>query len=81
MMGSDFYQTLSELSDISKPAMGIGANCFIKNAILDKNCCIGDNVSIHGGKHLKEIDTPTYTVRDGIVIVKKGAVIPSGFKI
>jgi len=81
MMGSDFYQALEEILDESVVNMGIGKNCYIKNAILDKNCCIGDNVKIEGGPHLEDIDTKTYTVREGIVIVKKGAVIPSNFTI
>lgn len=81
MMGSDFYQALEEILDESVVNMGIGKNCYIKNAILDKNCCIGDNVKIEGGSHLEDIDTKTYTVKEGIVIVKKGAVIPSNFTI
>ena len=59
--------------------MGIGSRCFIKNAILDKNCCIGNDVKINGGKHLKDAETETYAIRDGIVVIKKNAVIPAGF--
>ena len=52
--------------------------CFIKNAILDKNCRIGDDVRINGGRQLKDVETESYFVKDGIVVVKKDAVIPSG---
>lgn len=79
MMGNDYYQTLQDVSSESKVPMGIGKRCFIKNAILDKNCCIGNDVRINGGKHLKDEDTEQYTIRDGIVIIKKGAIIPNGF--
>ncbi|WP_372769757.1 glucose-1-phosphate adenylyltransferase [Lutibacter sp.] len=79
MMGGDFYQPLEEILNPKVISMGIGARCFIKNAILDKNCCIGDDVRINGGKHLKDTETDTYVVRDGIVVVKKGALIPNGF--
>lgn len=79
MMGSDYYQPLEHIVDENIISMGIGKRCFIKNAILDKNCCIGDDVRINGGKHLKDIETATYVVRDGIVVVKKGALIPNGF--
>lgn len=82
MMGSDYYQTLDELID--NPAnipMGIGKRCFIKNAILDKNCCIGNDVRVNGGKHLEDNETDLYVVRDGIVVIKKGAIIPHGFVI
>lgn len=78
MMGSDYYQSLEEIMDDKIPTMGIGKRCFIKNAILDKNCYIGDDVRINGSKKLKDTETETYVVRDGIVVVKKGAVITNG---
>ena len=81
MMGSDFYQPLEEIVDENKTSMGIGKRCFIKNAILDKNCSIGDDVRIKGGKHLADAETVTYAIRDGIVVIKKGAVIQNGFTI
>jgi glucose-1-phosphate adenylyltransferase len=78
MMGSDFYQPLEEILNSDIISMGIGKRCFIKNAILDKNCCIGDDVRINGGKHLEDFENELYAIRDGIVVVKKGAVIPNG---
>jgi len=79
MMGSDYYQPLNEILDENKISMGIGKRCFIKNAILDKNCCIGNDVRINGGTHLKDDETELYSIRDGIIVIKKGAVIPNGF--
>ena len=79
MMGSDYYQTLDEVTNENNIPMGIGSRCFIKNVILDKNCCIGDDVRIYGTKKLEDSETDTYAIRDGIVIVKKGAVIPPGY--
>lgn len=77
MMGSDSYQSLEDIeSNKIDILMGIGERCFIKNAIIDKNCCIGDDVRINGGHHLEDTETDTYMVKDGIVVVKKGAVIP-----
>ena len=81
MMGADYYQPLEEILNTSIVSMGIGKRCFIKNAILDKNCCIGDDVRINGGKHLADTETDTYVVRDGIIVIKKDAVIPDGYKI
>ena len=78
MMGSDYYQSLEDIMNENIPSMGIGKRCFIKNAILDKNCCIGDDVRINGSKSLKDTETDTYVVRDGIVVIKKGAVITNG---
>ncbi len=80
MMGSDSYQTLSEIA--ARPGdilMGIGEDCHIENAILDKSCQIGNNVTIIGGAHLPNQETDLYVVAGGIVVVKKGATIPPGF--
>jgi len=84
MMGSDFYQTLEEIERVKEqgsPLVGVGENCYIENAILDKNCCIGDNVRIKGGAHLEDGDFETHAVRGGIIVVKKRAVILSGTEI
>ena len=84
IMGTDFYETLEEMNksvDKGLPKLGIGERCFIKNAIIDKNCRIGNDVRINGGKHLPNSDHSLYTVKEGIVVVKKGAVLPDGFVI
>ena len=63
------------------PKIGIGERCYIKDAIIDKNCRIGNDVRINGGSHLANTDHALYTVKDGIVVVKKNAVLPDGFVI
>lgn len=81
VMGSDNYQTLEQIAESKEstsPIMGIGDNCHIKNAIIDKNTYIGDNVTINCGEKLEDGDYGTHTVQDGIVVVKKRAIIPSG---
>ncbi|MFD1161372.1 MULTISPECIES: glucose-1-phosphate adenylyltransferase [Hwangdonia] len=82
MMGSDYYENNLIIDRNKTPVLlGIGQRCFIKNAILDKNCRIGDDVRINGGTHLEEVETDTYMIKQGIVIIKKGATIPPGFVI
>ena len=82
MMGNDYYESLEEIEQSKiNVLMGIGERCFIKNAIIDKNCRIGDDVRINGGRRLKDVETDTYVVRDGIVVIKKNAIIPKGFVI
>ncbi|WDZ99044.1 glucose-1-phosphate adenylyltransferase [Mucilaginibacter sp. SJ] len=81
VMGSDNYQTLEEIAECKEsgsPIMGIGDNCHIQNAIIDKNTYIGNNVTINCGEKLEDGDYGTHTVQDGIVVVKKRAIIPSG---
>ena len=83
-MGNDFYETIAELEQNKEkniPKLGIGERCYIKNAIIDKNCRIGNNVSINGGDHLANSDHALYAVKDGIVVLKKGVVLPDGFVI
>jgi glucose-1-phosphate adenylyltransferase len=84
IMGSDFYETIEEMAHSlvrGIPKIGVGDNCYIKNAIIDKNCRIGNDVRIEGGAHLPDSDHSLYTVKDGIVVLKKNAVIPDGMVI
>jgi len=84
LMGIDYYETIDEIrhdKEHGLPSVGIGDRCYIRNCIVDKNCRIGDDVRINGGPHLENTDHSLYTVKDGIVVVKKGAVIPNGFVI
>jgi glucose-1-phosphate adenylyltransferase len=81
IMGSDHYQTLEEIQDdnnANRPLLGIGDRCYINNAIVDKNCRIGNDVRINGGSNLAEGDYGLYVVKEGIVVIKKGKTIPSG---
>jgi glucose-1-phosphate adenylyltransferase len=82
IMGSDYYETLAEIAESKQngiPLLGVGERCYIKNCILDKNVRIGNDVRINGGSHLENGDHDLYTIKDGIVVIKKGAVIPNGF--
>jgi len=84
LMGNDFYETLEMMNENVRkgiPKLGIGERCYIKDAIVDKNCRIGNDVRINGGKHLENTDHALYTVKDGIVVVKKGAILHDGFVI
>jgi glucose-1-phosphate adenylyltransferase len=82
IMGCDYYENIEQIQEKNKkgaPILGIGERCVIEDAIVDKNCSIGNDVTIKGGAHLEKVDHPLYTIKDGIVVVKKGAVIPNGY--
>jgi len=84
LMGNDYYQNLEDIKANDKQKIlniGIGKSCVINNTIIDKNCCIGNDVILNGGRHLKDINTKLYTVKDGIIVVKKGAVLPNEFTV
>ena len=82
MMGADFYQTEKEiLADRAKgiPTIGIGRNCHIRHAIIDKSARIGDGVKLSPeGKPDGDYEHGV-VIRDGILCVCKGATIPSGY--
>ena len=76
IMGNTTYETLNEIAVLGdEPIMGVGENCHIERAIIDKDCRIGNNVTIKGHDSLTEEETDTYHIRNGIVVVKKGATI------
>lgn len=78
MMGADCYEYENQ---IEKVKIGIGKHCSIKNAILDKNVSIGDNVVIDYKGNSKKEDNGFYYIVDGIVVIPKGASIPDNTKI
>jgi len=79
MMGADYYESLEDVESKHIDVwMGVGERCFLKNVIIDKNCRIGDDVRINGGPELEDTETDDYVIKEGIVVLKKGAVIPKG---
>jgi glucose-1-phosphate adenylyltransferase len=79
LLGSDYYESLASVQDCDRtgrPKLGVGRNCRIENAIVDKNARIGDNVVISPAGKPENVDHPLYFVRDGIVIIPKNGVIP-----
>jgi len=84
MIGSKKYQDEQDIAADKKenrPFVGVGERCVIKNTIIDKNARIGNDVIILGGPHLEDRTEQEYVVKDGIVVIKKGAIIPDNFKV
>jgi len=81
MMGADYYDDDVHDAPVGAPPIGIGRNCRIDHAIIDKNARIGDDVVITGEGKDKDVDGNGYYVRDGIVIVGKNSVIAPGTRI
>jgi glucose-1-phosphate adenylyltransferase len=81
ILGCDFYESENSIRQNErdgKPRIGIGENCKIENAIIDKNARIGNNVKISPDGKPDNIDHELYFVRDGIIIIPKNAIIPNG---
>ncbi|WP_024770197.1 glucose-1-phosphate adenylyltransferase [Aquimarina macrocephali] len=84
MIGSNTYQNMNELEndrDNGIPPIGVGDRCSITNTIIDKDARIGNDVVINGGTHLEDTEQDSYVIREGVVVIKKGTVIPDGFKL
>jgi glucose-1-phosphate adenylyltransferase len=81
LMGHDDYETPADLDAARArglPPCGVGPNTHIERAIIDKNARIGANVRISPEGKPDEFNGDNFHIRDGIVVVPKGAVIPDG---
>jgi glucose-1-phosphate adenylyltransferase len=81
VMGADYYDREEANVKTGVPALGIGKDCFVKNAIVDKNVRIGDSVYISPDGKPDGERTDYYWVRDGIIVIPKGTIIPSGTRL
>lgn len=81
VLGSDYYESeesVAKHEGAGQPRVGLGANCRIENAIIDKNARIGNNVTISPAGKPENVDHELYFIRDGIVIIPKNGIIPHG---
>jgi glucose-1-phosphate adenylyltransferase len=85
IMGADWYQTEAEIAAeaaAEHPAMGIGDNTVIEGAIVDKNCRIGSDVRVANDTgEWDSSETPEAMIRDGVLVVTRGAVLPDGWEL
>jgi glucose-1-phosphate adenylyltransferase len=81
MMGADFYETVGQRAEnrlLERPHVGIGHDAQIERAIIDKNARIGRGVTIRSHEGEPDRDEEQFSIRDGIVVIPKNAVIPDG---
>jgi glucose-1-phosphate adenylyltransferase len=80
LLGMDYYEEDEDASALSadQPPMGIGRDCIIENAIVDKNIRIGDGVQIRDKSGQKDFEGTNYWIRDGLVVVPRGSVLRAG---
>jgi glucose-1-phosphate adenylyltransferase len=86
MLGEDFYEGEEGFRSLGStrrgdPVVGIGRDCHIERAIIDKDVRIGDGVVIRDKSSVGFFQGERYWIRDGITVIPKGAVIPSGTEI
>lgn len=81
MMGADYYESQGDRDEnrrLGRPDVGIGSNCHIEGAIIDKNARIGAGVIIRRRPNREDEEHENWVSREGIVIIPKNSVIPEG---
>lgn len=81
IIGADRFETEAERAANRAQGiadLGIGDGTVIERAIVDKDCRIGRNVQILNRQNLQDDERPTHVIREGIVVIPKGTLVPDG---
>jgi glucose-1-phosphate adenylyltransferase len=81
VLGADRFETDAErFANRSRgvPDLVVGEGAHIERAILDKGCRVGRNVRILNHQDVQEADGEYYVIRDGVVVIPRGAIVPDG---
>lgn len=81
IMGADYYESVDEMKKnlaAGLPHIGIGSDCEIRKAIIDKNARIGKNVRLVNERGVEEEDGENHYIREGIILIPKNAVLKDG---
>jgi glucose-1-phosphate adenylyltransferase len=78
LMGADFYEGDAPQTSTGNPPLGIGRNCVIDRAIIDKNARIGEGTVITPDGKAPDVDGTNFYIRDGVVVIPKNSVLPAG---
>ena len=76
LLGADYYQ--EEGGGESGVRLGIGRDVILDRVIVDKNAHIADGVTLVNSSGITTADGDGYYIRDGIIVVPKGAVVRAG---
>jgi len=84
MLGANYFEAHRpdrKPREPSAPPLGVGEGAVLERCIVDKNCRIGRGVRITNRQGVREADAENYVIRDGIVVLPNGAVVPDGTEI
>ena len=79
LLGADEYD--DRQSHDGRPPLGVGHDCVLENVIVDKNARIGDGAILVNSDGIDEGEGPGYVIREGIIVVPKGGVVPAGTRV
>jgi glucose-1-phosphate adenylyltransferase len=80
-MGADYFESQTEQAQnaaLGYPPIGIGRDCEIRNAIIDKNARIGNGVKLVNAKGIRDEQAENYVIVNDIIVVPKNGIIPDG---
>ena len=75
LLGADYYEEDTAANAIP---LGIGNDVVLDRVIVDKNARIGDGVRLVNESGVQHADGDGYYIRNGIIIVPKGARVGAG---
>jgi glucose-1-phosphate adenylyltransferase len=75
LLGADFYEEEVAATSV---ALGIGRDVVLDRVIVDKNARIVDGVRLVNDAGVSHADGDGYYIRNGIIIVPKGAEVKAG---
>jgi glucose-1-phosphate adenylyltransferase len=81
LIGADRYETEAERAanrEKGVPDLGIGAGSVVQKAIVDKDCRIGRNVRLVNERGIQDAEGPNFVIREGIIAIPRGTVVPDG---
>jgi glucose-1-phosphate adenylyltransferase len=81
LIGADRFETdLERVANRQRglPDLGIGDGTLIERAIIDKDCRIGRNVRITNHRGLVDDEGANWVIREGIITIPRGSVVPDG---
>jgi glucose-1-phosphate adenylyltransferase len=75
LLGADFYEEEVAASNV---ALGIGRDVVLDRVIVDKNARVADGVRLVNDAGVEHADGDGFYIRNGIIIVPKGARVRAG---
>lgn len=78
LLGADFYDEHEGAAGTGDMPLGIGRDVVLDRVIVDKNARIGDGARLVNEHGVQDADGDGYCIRDGVIVVEKGALIPQG---
>jgi glucose-1-phosphate adenylyltransferase len=76
VMGAHAYEAVG--APVPDVPLGIGSDCEIRRAIVDLDARIGNGVRLVNERGVVDEEGDFYSIKDGIVVIPRGAVVPPG---